>query len=184
MRGATIALLPVLAVFGCSGLRLSEQPSLALQQLLSIYGRVQKIPRGDAPGGDCSRPKFAYQPGTQDLFDRRCESHGASCLPYAAQPSVGRIPNIQTRCRRMARPRSRGRRFDSISLTSNQSMKPTAPLRYNFSVFATTPSTSSRLPASLVRFVSSRSRTPAVLFLTIAVAYLVLVRRQPKAESK
>jgi hypothetical protein len=30
-------------------------------------------------------------------------------------------------------------------------------------VFATTPSTSSRFPASLVRFASSRSRTPAVL---------------------
>ena len=43
---------------------------------------------------------------------------------------------------------------------SNQTMKPTsvnvntrqaAPLQYNFSVFATTPSTSSRFPASLVR---------------------------------
>jgi hypothetical protein len=43
-------------------------------------------------------------------------------------------------------------------------MKPTAPLRSNFSVFAITPSTSSRFPASLVRFASSRSRTPAVLF--------------------
>jgi len=28
------------------------------------------------------------------------------------------------------------------------------------------------------------SRTPAVLFSTIAVAYLFLIRRQPKAESK
>jgi hypothetical protein len=43
-------------------------------------------------------------------------------------------------------------------------MKPTSPLRENFSVFATTPSTSSRFPASLVRFASSRSHTPAVLF--------------------
>src|SRR5437016_6910366 len=33
----------------------------------------------------------------------------------------------------------------------NQSMKPTSRLRYNFSVFATTPSTSSRCPAILVR---------------------------------
>jgi hypothetical protein len=70
----------------------------------------------------------------------------------------------------------------------NQSMKPTAPFRNKlthslplfrpsacpsmshcfprapFSVFAMTPSTSSRFPASLVRFMSSRSRTPAVLF--------------------
>jgi hypothetical protein len=45
----------------------------------------------------------------------------------------------------------------------NQSMKPTSPFRYKFSVFATTPSTSSRFPASLVRCASSRSRTPAVL---------------------
>ena len=48
--------------------------------------------------------------------------------------------------------------------TPNQSMKPTAPLRYNFSVFATTPWISSRCPASLVRFASARGRTPAVLF--------------------
>ena len=46
---------------------------------------------------------------------------------------------------------------------SNQSMKPTAPLQCVFRVFATTPSTSSRFPASLVRFASSRSPTPAVL---------------------
>src|SRR5436189_5762514 len=60
---------------------------------------------------------------------------------------------------------------------SNQSMKPTAPLRCDFSVFATTPSTSSRFPASLVRFASSRSRTPAVmLLLNATVAYLFLVR--------
>jgi len=50
-----------------------------------------------------------------------------------------------------------------LASPSNQTMKPTAPFRKNFSVFATTPSTSSRLPASLVRFASSRSRTPAVL---------------------
>ena len=43
-------------------------------------------------------------------------------------------------------------------------------------MFATTPSTLSRFPASLVRFASSRSRTPAVLFSTIVVAYLFLVR--------
>jgi hypothetical protein len=49
-------------------------------------------------------------------------------------------------------------------VSSNQTMKPTAPHRNKFSVFATTPSTSSRFPASLVRFVSSRSHTPAVLF--------------------
>ena len=47
---------------------------------------------------------------------------------------------------------------------SNQSMKPTAPNRNALSVFATAPSTSSRFPASLVRFTSLRSRTPAVLF--------------------
>src|SRR5438876_6525122 len=47
---------------------------------------------------------------------------------------------------------------------SNQSMKPTAPWRYNFSVFATTPWISSRCPASVVRFASARGRTPAVLF--------------------
>jgi hypothetical protein len=45
----------------------------------------------------------------------------------------------------------------------NQSMKPTAPWRENFSVFATAPWISSRHPASLVRFASSRSRTPAVM---------------------
>ena len=46
---------------------------------------------------------------------------------------------------------------------SNQSMKPMAPLRYNFSVFATIPWISSRCPASLVRFAFSRSRTRAVM---------------------
>jgi hypothetical protein len=39
-----------------------------------------------------------------------------------------------------------------------------APLRNEFCVFAMTPSTSSRFPASLVRITSSRSHTPAVLF--------------------
>jgi len=47
--------------------------------------------------------------------------------------------------------------------TSNQPMKPTAPLRSNPSVFATTPWISSRCPATLVRFASSPSRTPNVL---------------------
>ena len=93
--------------------------------------------RANAPGGDCSRSTFVYQAATQDLFDRRCESRGDSCLPYAAQPTVGRIPNIQAHRWRMARPRSRGRRFDSISVRSNQSMKPTAPLRNKFSFSAT-----------------------------------------------
>ena len=53
------------------------------------------------------------------------------------------------------------------TIRPNQRMKPTAPLRGNFGVFATTPSTSSRVPASLVRFASSRSCTPAVLFSTM-----------------
>jgi len=65
-------------------------------------------------------------------------------------------------------------------VTSNQSMKPTAPLRNTFRVFATTPSTSSRFPASLVRFASSRSRTPPYCFSTIAVAYLFLVRQRAR----
>ena len=43
---------------------------------------------------------------------------------------------------------------------SNQSMKPTAPLRNRLIVFATTPWISSRCPATLVRFTSQRSRTP------------------------
>jgi len=47
----------------------------------------------------------------------------------------------------------------------NQPMKPTAPLRCKFSMLATTRSTSSRLPATLVRFVSPRSHT---LFTKIA----------------
>jgi predicted enzyme related to lactoylglutathione lyase len=42
-------------------------------------------------------------------------------------------------------------------------MKPTAPPRGNFGVFATAPWISSTCPASLVRLASSRSRTPAVL---------------------
>ena len=46
--------------------------------------------------------------------------------------------------------------------TSNQSMKPTAPLRNKLTMFATTPWISSRCPATLVRFASSRSRTPVV----------------------
>ena len=50
-----------------------------------------------------------------------------------------------------------------IVVPSNQSMKPTAPDPVNASSLATAPSTSSRCPASLVRFASSRSRTPAVL---------------------
>src|SRR5207244_12548672 len=41
---------------------------------------------------------------------------------------------------------------------SNHSMKPTASWRNNLSEFATTPSTSSRFPSSLVRFSSSLSR--------------------------
>ena len=41
-------------------------------------------------------------------------------------------------------------------------MKPTAPLRNKSHVFATTPWISSSCPASLVRFASSRLRTPAV----------------------
>ena|SRR5436190_15199037 len=56
----------------------------------------------------------------------------------------------------------------------NQTIQPTsvntitrraAPLRENFSVFATGPWISSRCPASLVRFASARSRTPAVMLL-------------------
>jgi hypothetical protein len=46
---------------------------------------------------------------------------------------------------------------------SNQPMKPPARLRIKFSVFATTPWISSRCPATLVRFASSPSRTPAVM---------------------
>ena len=49
--------------------------------------------------------------------------------------------------------------------TSNQSMKPTAPCRNKFSVIVTTPSTSSRFPAFLVRFGYPPSRTPAVFYL-------------------
>src|SRR6266404_5036 len=41
-------------------------------------------------------------------------------------------------------------------------IQPTAPFRIKSSMFATTPWISSRCPASLVRFASSRSRTPAV----------------------
>jgi hypothetical protein len=55
-------------------------------------------------------------------------------------------------------------------------MKPTAPIPKQLSVFAMTPSTSSRFPASLVQFTSSRSGTPAYCFSAIAVAYLFLVR--------
>src|SRR6266481_1700885 len=42
-------------------------------------------------------------------------------------------------------------------------MKSTAPFHCEFSVLATTPWISSRCPATLVRFASSRSRTPAVM---------------------
>jgi hypothetical protein len=52
--------------------------------------------------------------------------------------------------------------------TPNQPMKPTAPDRNNHSELATAPSTSSRFPAVLVRLATSRSRSPAVLFSTIA----------------
>jgi hypothetical protein len=45
----------------------------------------------------------------------------------------------------------------------NQSMKPTTPWRNEFRVFAAMPWISSRCPANLVRFASSRSRTPAVV---------------------
>jgi hypothetical protein len=51
----------------------------------------------------------------------------------------------------------------STNRQPNQPIKPTAPLRCNLSVFATTPWISSRCPASLVRFASARSRTPAVM---------------------
>jgi hypothetical protein len=50
-----------------------------------------------------------------------------------------------------------------VSETPNQSMKPTAPPRNTFTVFATTPWISCRCPASLVRFASWRSHTPAVM---------------------
>jgi hypothetical protein len=43
MRGAPITLLPLLAVFGCAGLRLSEQPYLILDGI-PIYGQMEKIP--------------------------------------------------------------------------------------------------------------------------------------------
>ena len=49
-----------------------------------------------------------------------------------------------------------------VSATSNQPMKPTAPDRVNASDLATAPWISPRCPASLVRFASSCSRTPAV----------------------
>src|SRR5947207_2846253 len=60
-----------------------------------------------------------------------------------------------------------------------------APLRENFSVFATGPWISSRCPASLVRFASARSRTPAVMLLnaTRGLSFLVrwlTKRSQPK----
>jgi hypothetical protein len=38
-----VVLLPVLAVFGCSGLRLHEEPSLVLDGI-PIYGQVENIP--------------------------------------------------------------------------------------------------------------------------------------------
>ena len=47
--------------------------------------------------------------------------------------------------------------------SSNQPMKPTVPSRNKFSVFATAPWISSRCPATLVRFASARSHTPAVM---------------------
>jgi hypothetical protein len=47
--------------------------------------------------------------------------------------------------------------------TSNQSMKPTAPWQNDHILLATTPWISSRCPATLVRFASSPSRTPAAL---------------------
>ena len=43
MHGAPIALLPVLAFFGCSSLPLREQPSLVLDGI-PTYGRVENIP--------------------------------------------------------------------------------------------------------------------------------------------
>jgi hypothetical protein len=90
------------------------------------------------------------------------------------------------------RPATATARLMIVSLTnhvkkSNQSMKPTAPLRSKlthslplirplacpsmshrfprapFIVFTTTPWISSRCPATLVRFASSRSHTPAVM---------------------
>jgi hypothetical protein len=62
---------------------------------------------------------------------------------------------------------------ESCDRRSNQPMKPSsvkrrtrgfaAPWRDNFRLVAATPWISSRFPASLVRFASSRSRTPAVM---------------------
>ena len=54
-------------------------------------------------------------------------------------------------------------KFIRVDQTSNKSLEPTAPPRNAFSVIATTPSISSRCPASLVRFALSRSRAPAVM---------------------
>ena len=45
---------------------------------------------------------------------------------------------------------------------------------------ATTPSTSSRRPASVVRFGSSSSRTPAVLLFNDSRCYLFLVRPEAR----
>jgi hypothetical protein len=55
------------------------------------------------------------------------------------------------RCRRVPAVRLFGVKQTMDSLMPNQPMKPNAPWRNDFSVFATTPRISSRCPASLVR---------------------------------
>ena len=78
-------------------------------------------------------------------------NHSMERTPKAFASTLAPFRNKLTHSLPLIRPSARpsmSRRF------------PRAP----FSVFATTPSTPSRFPASLVRFASSRSRTPAVLF--------------------
>ena len=67
---------------------------------------------------------------------------------------------------------------------SNQSMKPTAPFRNTFEVLATTPSTSSRFPATLVRFTLRAHTLPPYCYPTIAVAYDVFFPQKHPSSSR
>ena len=100
---------------------------------------------------------------------RMIRAHPQPWLPHPSWSTYPQVLLLEAGDRRWTFP------LDAFRRKPNQSMKPTsvnedtrqaASLQEDFSVFATTPWISSRHPPSLVRFVASRSRAPAVLFFS------------------
>jgi hypothetical protein len=100
-------------------------------------------------------------PGKLDAKSRKVASdHGANIIAYEISGTEFRVhftkyetTSLTGRCpfERMRSVRNDARQRVISTKPSNQTMKPTAPLRNKFGVLATTPWISSRCPASLVR---------------------------------